>query len=379
MKLSEAFSAPESRVEGTWVFVDMFDSTGMKANGVEANWLPTTGWFYDVVSEKVYEGDAGTIVKFLGDGVMIAYGADGATQAINDAIRIQEALEDGVEGRQVRVACSIGVATGEAVTFETTPGVQDYIGEVVDRASRLCSVASPQAIFVDTATTASAQMNKVRSKLGAVLRRRIAEYQGDEQKTTLKGLATPVSYQEILWSQQPFGLKSKVVTATIDSAAERVTPARKLATLQPHGERGQRGLVDRWDAAKRQGFLVGEDGERFYTDERYLVVEDDDLRADDVVYFVARPSLLEGKARVAAAVVAVQQDVEGEVVKLLDGYGFARVTDTRGNGQDVFFPLGECDGELVRGQRVACTIAEGDRGARAEAVAAVTAAERTAA
>lgn len=70
----------------------------------------------------IAEDGAGTIVKFTGDGAMIAYGEDDATHAINDAIRVQEAIKESVERRQVTVSCSIGIALGEVVEFETAHG-----------------------------------------------------------------------------------------------------------------------------------------------------------------------------------------------------------------------------------------------------------------
>src|SRR4051812_2900883 len=106
IKLVDTFNSEDAHVEGTFLFIDMFDSAGYKANG-EAAWITTTAWFYDKVGTIIEEGGAGTIVKYLGDGVMVAYEPDGAAAAINDAIRIQEALADGVDGGRVRVSCSI--------------------------------------------------------------------------------------------------------------------------------------------------------------------------------------------------------------------------------------------------------------------------------
>src|SRR4051812_11960944 len=103
MQLSETFRAADSRVERTLVFVDMVGSAEMKDKEVEALWITHFGYFYDVVAEQIANGEAGTIVKYLGDGMMVAYGENDATAAINDAIRIQEAIKRGVEERQVRM------------------------------------------------------------------------------------------------------------------------------------------------------------------------------------------------------------------------------------------------------------------------------------
>ena len=104
LNLTDTLHSSDARVERSIIFIDLVDSTGLKLNTPEASWLPHYGWFYEVCADRVAAGGAGTIVKLLGDGVMIAYSEDQATQAINDAITIQEALEDGVEGQHVRVS-----------------------------------------------------------------------------------------------------------------------------------------------------------------------------------------------------------------------------------------------------------------------------------
>jgi class 3 adenylate cyclase len=220
-QLSDTFRSPASRVERTIMFIDMVDSTSMKEKEAEATWLTTFGFFFDLIT-GVIEGNArGSIVKYLGDGIMAVYGEDHGSDAINDAVSIQKGIKDSVEARKVRVHCSIGISTGEVVEFKTPRDEPDYLGSVVDRAARLCAVASAQAIFVDTATATSTQMSKVKSPVGKVLRRTINEYQGAMGKTNLKGFTAPVEYQEILWDQQLFGLKPIVVTADIDSARTR--------------------------------------------------------------------------------------------------------------------------------------------------------------
>lgn len=372
MRLAEAFNSPEARFTGTFVFVDMCDSTALKEQG-EATWIPTIAWMYDTVAAAVERGGKGTIVKYLGDGLMIVYGPEDATTAINDAVHLQEALEDGVEGRLVRFACSIGIAAGIAVRFESPHNEIDYIAPVTDRAARLCDVASPQAVFVDTATLDNAQMNKISSRVGEALRRTPSEYKGEIQKATLKGFPAPVEYHEIKWSQQLFGIKSKVVTASIDSAtattkaAGVATPPAVAPIRGDRGDRGVRGIVKTWNDEHRRGFIQTSDGERLYTDMRF-VVTDDELEADDVVYCVPRDALTEGKARVAGAVMAIDQVATGTIVSVCNGFAFIRVVDSRGDAQDIYTAFTDCDTEPERHQRVEFALSESVRGARAEEV-----------
>lgn len=372
LNLTETLHSIDARVERSISFIDLVDSTGLKQNTPEASWLPHYAWFYEICADRVAGGGAGTIVKLLGDGVMVAYPEDQATQAINDAIAIQEALEDGVEGRHVRLACSIGIATGEVVEFVWSGSGADYLGTVADRAARLSAAASAQAIFVDVATTASARMNRVTSRVGTALKRPFAEYQGETQKAQLKGFPSPVEYVELYWGKQLFGLKSKVLTATIDSAPApgSAGPTGGVVTINApgrHADRGQRATVDQWNDEHNRGFVQTASGERYYTDMRF-VVGDEPLEVGDVVYFVAQPAPMPEKLPIAGAVIVVDEELTGTVVAVLDGFGFLRVSDARGVNHDIYVSLADVKGDLVRGVRVSFIVGETARGARAQDV-----------
>jgi class 3 adenylate cyclase len=373
MNLFENFRDPNLRVGKAITFIDIVDSTGMKEREPEAGWLTTFGYVYDVIREVVTRGEVGLLVKYTGDGALLAYGEDFATHAINDAIQIQQTIKESVERRQVTVNVSIGVSIGEVVEFETSHGT-DYLGTVVDRAARLCSIASAGAIFVDTATIASAQMNRVRSTVGEALGRKTDEYQGPVERASVAGFLTPVEYHEIKWDQQLFGVKSKVVTAAIESR-----PATPPTPLQPRpavgalggtggGKRGVRGTVQLWDEEKGRGRIIGPEDEPFYIDTRYLV-GDDRLERDDIVYFTPAGPTEPGRNRMATATVYMGQEVEATIVGVREeGYGFLQIVDDRSHTQDIFFSITDAPRDIVRGELVTCVVVETARGARAEGV-----------
>jgi class 3 adenylate cyclase/cold shock CspA family protein len=372
MKLFENIRDPNLRVGKTIMFVDIVDSTGMKEREAEASWLVTFGCVYDVIREVVEEGEHGVLVKYTGDGALVVYGNDYTADAINDAIRIQESIKEDVEKRTVTVSCSIGIGSGVVVEFETSHGV-DYLGTIVDRAARLCSIASAGAIFVDTATTASAQMTKVHAKVGDVLGRTTDEYQGPVERANVPGFAKPVEYHEIKWDLELRGVKSKAVTA----AAESLTPAlplKKTPTVSngsaidrsPSDRRGIRGTVRMWDKEKGRGPIIGADGQEFYCDARFIVSQDG-LERDDIVYFVPQPTSEPGRHPIATATVYMGQEVDAIVTNVLDkGFGFLQVLDQRDNPQDIFFALSEAPEGIQRGEAVTCQIFETARGPRAE-------------
>lgn len=373
MNLFENFRDPKLRVGKAVTFVDIVDSTGMKEREPEAGWLTTFGYVYDVIREVVARGEVGLLVKYTGDGALLAYNEDFATHAINDAIQIQQTIKDSVERRQVTVNVSIGIAIGEVVEFETSHGT-DYLGTVVDRAARLCSIASAGAIFVDTATTASAQMNRVHSTVGEALGRKTDEYQGPVERASVPGFLTPVEYHEIKWDQQLFGVKSKVVSAAVDSRPAAPTPIqpRPLSTTVSNngaaGKRGVRGTVQMWDGEKGRGRIIGPEDEPFYIDSRFIV-GDAGLERDDIVYFAPAGPTEPGRNRLATATVFMGQEVEAIVVGVREeGYGFLQVADARSHTQDIFFSMTEAPKDIVRGELVTCVVVETARGVRAEGV-----------
>lgn len=374
MKLFEDFRDPSLYVPRVVTFIDVVGSTAMKERETQSAWLTNIASFYDIIAEVVEGGGYGTIVKFLGDGAMVVYNDDHALQAINEAIRIQEAIKEDVQKKKVLLHASIGIATGEVAEFTTSNGQTDCLGSVVDRAARLCGIASAGAIFVDTATTQAAPMHKVRSMIGAALDRKTDEYQGPAERVTVPGFTAPVEYHEILWEQQLFGVKSKVMTAAAESSSAVVShldrPTLQSPTTNPEsGERSHalRGVVRYWDEMKHRGIIAYGETEQFYCDERYTI-DADDLERDDIVYFVPFGTAGDGKNRVAGATTYVgQSKTSGTIVHLSDkGFGFIRVEDSRGNTQDIFMSRDEGPSTLAKGDRVTFTLAETGRGPRAE-------------
>lgn len=221
MKLKETFESSESRKEKVIVFVDLSDSTAMKERQAESGWLTDLGWFYDILVETISSDETGNILKFVGDGIMISYPIECAEASINTAINIQEKLREARNANRVGCSCSIGIAAGEVVEFTDPHGKSDLVGTVVDRAARLCSAASPQAVFIDENTTENATWRNVKSRVGEALKRGIKEYKGDLQQVPLRGFKNPVTYHEIFWDTQIYGLKSKTVSEQTQQQQEQ--------------------------------------------------------------------------------------------------------------------------------------------------------------
>jgi class 3 adenylate cyclase len=122
---------------------------------------------------------AGTEVKNLGDGLMVVF--PGASAALACAT----AMQQGVKRNNVATGSSVGLRVG-ASCGDATREENDYFGNPVIEASRLCSRAKGGQIFVTDAVrmTAGESSSHTFRRLGNL---------------DLKGLPEPVLSYEVPW------------------------------------------------------------------------------------------------------------------------------------------------------------------------------------
>jgi class 3 adenylate cyclase/tetratricopeptide (TPR) repeat protein len=108
---------------------------------------------------QVAERYGGVVEKYIGDAVMVVFGApvahdDDPTRAVRTGLDVLRELDQQeVGGQQVRIR--VGVATGEAVVDRAAarPGGQGMLsGDVVNLSSRLQTATEPGTVLVDAAT-----------------------------------------------------------------------------------------------------------------------------------------------------------------------------------------------------------------------------------
>jgi class 3 adenylate cyclase/cold shock CspA family protein len=375
--LYEAFASPNSRVPMTCVFIDMVNSTGMKASTPESGWLPQLGFLYDVTVGAFGQLDDVTL-KFLGDGVVAFLpGDDRGVEAIQSSIAVQHIVQDAArpfEGAlgKINFHVTIGVTTGVAHRFATPDGHIDFVGVTVDRAARLCTAASAQAIFVDKSTVSATNFNRVSSPLGGVTHRTPDDYQGERQSITLKGIPTPVEYHEILWDAQLYGVKSELLTLSSNVRnEERHTIAP--TTNQPAAAAGKVerlvGSVKSWNEEKGFGFVTSTAGEDFFFSRLFMVYPEDieTIRPGKKVAFVAVAPIAEGKSRRAGALLVVDEYADGVLVSLpgTRSYSWIEVHDKAGNVQPIFVSDTQLTGDYHKGQLLSFKVESGPRGVQA--------------
>jgi class 3 adenylate cyclase/cold shock CspA family protein len=343
------------------LFADLAASTEMKSKVGEVGWLPTLGTFLDIATTSTAE-HGGTVVKYLGDGILAVFDGDHAAEAICAAIQIQEMLHS--ENAELIVAdclASVGIATGRVVEYEAPSGGLDYVGSVVDLAARLCASGNPQAIWVDSATVAAAIMTRVSSKIGRVHGFTSDDYLSDEWRVKVKGFAKPVRYREVIWHTSPFGARNE----TVDRISERpgTTPLGQPGKDGPGGIAAQsptpldelrEGVVRRWDTTRGQGFITTPADGDYYIDRRFVANGDNLAEGRTVRFAPHSPITPDGSRPVAACAVQEGHLVRGTFHRILPhkGFGFVDVVDQLGNRQALFVHLGPRASEFRTGHHV---------------------------
>ncbi|MFL6075351.1 MAG: ATP-binding protein [Mycobacteriales bacterium] len=159
-RLAESSTAlpPVERRRVSVLFVDLTGFTALSET-LDPEDVRALQSAYFAKVRRVAERYGGVVEKYIGDAVMVVFGApvahdDDPTRAVRTGLDVREELDQReVGGQQVRVR--VGVATGEAVVDRAAarPGGQGMLsGDVVNLASRLQAATEPGTVLVDAAT-----------------------------------------------------------------------------------------------------------------------------------------------------------------------------------------------------------------------------------
>ena len=150
-------AGPEMRLVSV-VFVDLVGFTALSETR-EAEDLSELLDRYSNLARTVVERYGGVVDKFIGDAVMAVWGVrrareDDAERAVRAALEIVDAVAAlGKEVRAPGLSAHAGVATGRVAAMDSEATV---VGDRVNTASRLQTIAPPGAVFVDEVTQQAA-------------------------------------------------------------------------------------------------------------------------------------------------------------------------------------------------------------------------------
>lgn len=130
--------ATGSEGTATLVFTDIVDSTILAQSVGDAAWAKIIG-SHERTIRRIADSHGGTVVKFLGDGSMLAFAS--ARAAIRAAVDVQRSCD--AEPYAVR----IGIHTGEVIRT-----ANDLLGLTVNKAARVAAAATGHSIMVSSTT-----------------------------------------------------------------------------------------------------------------------------------------------------------------------------------------------------------------------------------
>lgn len=152
----------ENRV-ATIMFVDIRGFTALSADNQASVILQMLNDYYEILVESVFRHE-GTVDKFIGDGMMVIWGApvahdDDPVRAVKSALEVHEVLNEfnfaRISQGEIPIEVGIGINTGEVVAgYIGSNRTMSYsvIGDAVNIASRLCSAARPGEIVISEYT-----------------------------------------------------------------------------------------------------------------------------------------------------------------------------------------------------------------------------------
>ena len=151
------FAAPGgTRIERTFAFLDLSGFTAYTDTEGDAEAVKVLSGFRAAVRE-VASSRAVRIAKWLGDGAMLV------SVEMEPAVEATVDIERRIDQSGSPLALRGGIATGPVILFEG----DDYIGQSVNLASRLCDLAHPHEVLAPASMVSSLLVNTMAVPIGS--------------------------------------------------------------------------------------------------------------------------------------------------------------------------------------------------------------------
>jgi hypothetical protein len=203
---------------------------------------------------------------------------------------MQEALDQAKDEHLIKVVFSAGLASGKLWRVPLGDGNFDYLGQVVDRAFRLCSAAMPKAIFVDADSIAAANVNRIRSTVGVALKRKGTDYIGSVAKIPLKGFAKLVEFYSLNWTGEQFGVKTSHPGSVYNDKAVKTVDERPVSGGHDPAPKFAVSCFGRFTEWRGNTGRVRRDTGQEYFCHKGNMVSGFDVKPGDEVFFLPVPT-----------------------------------------------------------------------------------------
>ncbi|MBX7078805.1 MAG: FHA domain-containing protein [Nannocystaceae bacterium] len=203
-----------SKRDVTMLFADIRGFTSMSERHTPEEMVRTLNEYFEVMVDVLF-ANGGTLDKYVGDEIIGLFGApvqrpDSPVLAVRCALEMQRALEEfnrmrvttGAEPIHIGIGVNTGPviagAIGSSLTLQYT-----VIGDAVNVASRLCSVAGPGEVLISQST-----YDQVRGQVAVE----------DREPVTVKGKSKPISIFRAT------GILESTVASSPSRATQAMTP-----------------------------------------------------------------------------------------------------------------------------------------------------------
>jgi len=143
----------------TFLFSDIRGFTAMSEEKSPSEVISIVNFYLDLQSQIIKE-NGGDIDKFIGDEIMASFrGEDATNKALKCALAIQESIskENLKRSKEDETVCEVGIGINEGEVIVGNIGFSEHmdftaVGQAVNVASKLCSVAKAGTIVIDKHT-----------------------------------------------------------------------------------------------------------------------------------------------------------------------------------------------------------------------------------
>jgi cold shock CspA family protein len=305
------------------------------------NALKAFAQLYDIALE-ISAKHAGVILKQTGSSIYMIFDDPKAVS--------QAAIDHQLQAQNENLGCSLGISYGQMIWFQTAQQSVDYLGEPLRRARELSLLGVKGAILCDAEMTQNSPVNHKYVGLQIAAR-------GNQKSQDLL---------ELVWSEQAFGLRTRVSSRTpqalVETQITQTTAEPNQTNLAKANQVSTwwRGTILR--IGEKFGFITAQNGEVVYFQPSNLAILTDLNRGVEVI-FKRFPPAKGAQAARAEDVFVVNATATGrlESVNKKAGWGLVKLDCHNGLSQRLVV-LGIRSNDFSKGKQISFRIMLNNRG-----------------
>ncbi len=293
-------------------------------------------------------GYEGSILKQTGSSIYMIFNDSAAAQSA--------AVTHQLEAAKQNLGCSLGIALGQMIWFQTAQQSVDYLGEPLRRARELSLLGAKGAVFCDAEIAANFAI----------------ENQYHSFEANPRGNQKVSDYVELIWADQAFGLRqravSRVAKTLVETPPVKTSSSEALQTSSGNQAQVSQNQVSTWwrgtilRIGEKFGFITAQNGEVVYFQPSNLAILTDLSRGAEVI-FKRFPPAKGAQAARAEDVFVVNATATGrlESVNKKAGWGLVKLECHNGLSQRLVV-LGIRSNDFSKGKQISFRIMLNNRG-----------------